>query len=282
MHASRLVEIAAINAFQHRSLRQQKVKAEFWGAEQFWVLSRARVNEWSRLLKSCNLLRPQKTDFDPQEFWAATAPILEEVFLAEVCTRIWCATLSVIDEDRLHGELDPIARSAFVANLEVRRRALRLLLFGRGLPNIATTSLNMLRRDCEVWTDNLLACLSPARISQQFCFDRKRLNETARKIKYSSAKLNSERHTQELAAMRYILVSRASKPAVCEELNCEIAATILSCLPSTAFDSCGIPRPGWSTYGFREDLLSIDVLEDLCGNLSSSRYDISGGLKDRR
>lgn len=282
MHASQLVEIAALAASQHRVLMQERVKADYWSAEQFWVLSRARVNEWSRLLKASQLLRPQKPDFNPKEFWTESAPILEEIFLAEVCTRIWCATLAVIDDERLHGELDPIARSVFVANLEIRRRALRMLLFARGLPAVPTTTLNMLRRDCEIWTDSFLALMTPQRIAHQFCFDRHRLNQLARKNKLSSAKVTTERHQYQLVTIRYALGSRGSNPASCAELNTEIAATILSCLPTNVFDSCGIPRPGWTVDTYHSDQLSLNVLEDLCGNLARLRYDVPGGLKDRR
>jgi hypothetical protein len=201
MHASRLVQLAAITASQHRVLIQHDGNTEYWGAEQFWVLSRARVNEWARRLKSCQTLRPHDAEFDPESFWDATAPVLEEVFLAEVCARVWCATLAVIDDDRLHGELDPIARSVFVASLEARRKALRLLLFAKGLPGISTTSLNFLRRDCESWADILLANLSSTRISQQFCFEKRRMLKMARQLhRTTSARLSAQRQSARLVA----------------------------------------------------------------------------------
>ena len=122
MHASRLVELAIATAQLHRSLIDQVVTPESWRSDEFWVLSRARVNEWSRFMKACEQSRHgHEGQFEPRLFWRATEPLLEEVFLAEVCTRVWCATLTTVDEIRWQGELSPIARSVFVASLEVRR-----------------------------------------------------------------------------------------------------------------------------------------------------------------
>lgn len=283
MHASRLVQLAATTASQHRQLFQQQVSAEFWGADQFWVLSRARVNEWARRLKSCHALRPNDDDFDPIAFWKSTAPVLEEVFLAEVCTRVWCATLSIVDDNQLHGELDPIARSVFVATLEARRRALRLLLFAKGLPGISTSLLNFLRRDCEAWTDYLLASLSPTRVAQDYCFEKRRMLDTARRVhRMTSARLEAQRHSASLVALQYWIGSHRKEPAICPELNSEIGATIVSCLPASAFDGCGIPRPNWMLATFQSDMLSISILEDLCNHPPQARQDTTDGLKDRR
>ena len=168
MHASRLVDLAAIVSAQHRMLCQQKVGPEFWAADQFWVLSRARLNEWARKLKCCESLRIQKPEFDAVQFWVETRPVIEEVLLSEICTRVWCATLSIIEQQRHPGELDPIARSVFIANLEARRRALRLILLAKGLSGISTTSVNSLRIECETWTDYLLADLSSFPLAQQY------------------------------------------------------------------------------------------------------------------
>gem|GEM_PF-4073781 len=287
MHASRLVELAVTAANFHRPMMNEIVSAEFWRADEFWVLSRARVNEWSRLMKKCERSRNQK--FQSRLFWKTTEPILEEILLAEICTRVWCATLSMIDETRLHGELAPIARSVFVANLEVRRRALRLLLFARGLSGISTTSTNLLRRDCEVWTDGLLSQLSSQRVAQQFGFDRRRIQRFAS----MNSRQGRERPTWagrtpvtlsslQGVAIKYGLAVREMKDVVCPELNAELLTNLLGCLPSSGFTGSGEPSLSWSADSFCTDMLSISVLEDLCGNSARPRYDVPGGLIDRR
>ena len=283
MHASRLVELAAISSRNHEPLVQQELESASWYADQFWVLSRSRVIEWSRQLKACQELRKQNGEFDPDRFWIVTRPVLEEVFLAEVCTRVWCATLSTLDEQRAPGEFDPIARSVHIANLEARRRALRLLLFARGLTGISTNATNMLRRDCELWTDLLLARLGSAQIARHFCFERGRFRELVlERRSQRSANRHAERFEADLFELRYGLASRQFCLPVCSDLNAEIAAVILGSQPLDAFDGVGAPRPSRTFDTFQTDLLSVDILQDLCGNSSGRRYDVPGGLTDRR
>ena len=278
MHASRLVELAAIVASQHRLLCQQEVGADFWAADQFWVLSRARVNEWSRSLKRCETLNLHKGEFEPVTFWQRTRPVIEEVLLSEVCTRVWCATLSTIEQQRHPGELDPIARSVFISNLEARRRALRLILFAKGLPGVSTTSTNELRLTCESWADYLLADLPFLSLSQQYCFDRLRIKRAYLHQEQSHTLARSTvRQKARMLAMHYNLATYPQSPAKCAELNSEIAATILSCLPVAAFDGSGIQRLNGPVVG---DIMSIDILADLYGTVGSTRFDSRRGLKD--
>lgn len=287
MHASRLVELAVSATNFHRAMMNEFVGAEFWRADEFWVLSRARVNEWSRLMKQCERSRSQQ--FQSRLFWKTTEPILEEILLAEVSTRVWCATLSIIDETRFHGELAPIARSVFVANLEVRRRALRLLLFARGLSGVSATSTNLLRRDCELWTDGLLSQLSSIRIAQQFGFDRRRIQRfSAMNSRQGcdrpawTARSPVTLSSLQSVAIQYGLAVREMRNVVCPELNAELATNLLGCLPTNGFTGCGEPSLTWTADSFCSDMLSISVLEDLCGNSTRPRYDVPGGLMDRR
>ena len=282
MHASRLVDLAATVASQHQLLCQQKVSADFWAADQFWVLTRARLNEWARTLKNCEMLKTQGDDFDPVQFWNDTHPVIEEVLLSEICTRIWCATLTTIENLRHPGELDPIARSVFISSLEARRRALRLILFAKGLDGVTTTTVNALRMNCEIWTDHLLADLSSLQLSKQYCFDRRRLEKAffARKSQ-ATLRAKATRREARIVALRYMLSSRMTKPVVCGELNSEIAAVILSCLPSAAFDGSGVQQIDLPFSTGCEDKISLEILSDLYGTSSSSRYHATRGLKDR-
>lgn len=281
MHASRLVELAAAVASQHRLLCQQQVNANFWAADHFWVLSRARINEWSRSLRHCESIKVQDRDFDPIDFWKLTRPVIEEVLFSEVCTRLWCATLSIIEEQRHPGELDPIARSVFVASLEARRRALRLILLAKGLTGITTTTINELRMNCEVWTDYLLVELSSIPLAQQYCFDRLRLKRAFQsRQQQNNLRTTTTRRNARLMAMRYALATHPSSPAVCDELNSEIAAVILSCLPISAFDGSGVQRLDSVVPSPCADGFSIDVLADLYGTVGSTRFDSRSGLKD--
>ena len=277
MHATRLVELAAIVVGQNCLMCQQEVDANFWAADQFWVLHRARINEWSRTLQHCDSLKPRTDEGDSIAFWKHAKPIIEEVLYAEVCTRIWCAMLSTIEEQRHPGELDPIARSVFISNLEARRKVLRLILYSKGLPHIGTTVVNELRLACETWTDYMLAELPILKIAQQYCFDRLRIKRIHSSGQHRNLKSSATKRQARMLSLHYQLATAPLSPAICAELNSEIAAVILSCLPSAAFDGCGIQR---LDVPVSADIMSVDVLADLYGTVGSTRFNSRSGQKD--
>ena len=92
----------------------------------------------------------------------------------------------------------------FIASLEARRRSLRLILFAKGLPGVGTTTVNELRRNCEMWTDDLLAELQDLPIAEQYCFDRLRLRRT-HESRSQHGGVSTRRRDARLMAMRYSL-----------------------------------------------------------------------------
>ena len=237
------------------------------GAEEYWSLSKARLHHWAEWIKSfTDQLHARPIPAHSVQLWTEVRPVLEEIFLAEICTRVWCATLAVVDHHQSSGELDPIGRSVFVGHLEARRRALRLLLFGRGLKSAPAAPLNRLRRDCERWADVLLANLVPSRIARQFAVDTNRVKAmVTRGFAPVVSRRTYQRWSAQLVALHFFLVSRAASTAACAELNAQIAAAILRCLPPASFDSCGIVRPGWHLNRYQSDLSVSNVATELCG-----------------
>ena len=281
MHATRLVELAAIVAEQHHFICRQPIGPDEWAADQFWVICRARLNEWARLLRNAESIKQFSAGFDATRFWADTQPVIEEVFFSEICTRVWCATLSVIEQQGQPGELDPIARSVFVSSLEARRRALRLILFAKGLPGVATSSVNQLRMQCEVWTDYLLSELGDTQLVQQYCFDRLRLKRIEQtRQNQTHLRTAKFRRSARFLAMRYALTTYPAGHAICGELNSEIASVIISCLPSAAFDGSGMQRLDLPVFAPSTDDLSLDILADLYGDRRPSRFDSQRRLPD--
>jgi len=266
MHAGELVQLAAIAASQNHVLRSQPSSPDDWAAERYWCISKARLQRWIHHIKWLQQQLHEPAVGGPLRLWREAEPILEEIFLSEVCTRVWCATLAVVDHHQLPGELDPIARSVFVGHLEARRRALRLLVFGSSLKSASTGPLNRLRQNCECWTDMLLANLAPARIARQFAFDTQRMNHVFAHGQFPIvAKGTSDRWSAQLVAMHFLLARRTLKPAVCPELNAQMGDAILSCLSARSFDACGILRPGWYLDPFQADRSAANVTTQLCG-----------------
>jgi hypothetical protein len=265
MHAGELVELAALVAAQHRVLRSASISYTDWAAEQFWAISKSRLNHWASSIRQFQDYLHACPDKDLPAVWSRAEPIIEEVLLAEPATRVWCASLAILDAERHQGELDPIARSVYIGSLEARRRVLRLLVFGRNLTSVRTMQLNRLRRDCEYWTDLFLAQMPPSRIARQFAFNGDRIKKLGGGQTAVVTGRNAERWNASVAMLRFYLASYEQRPATCPELNRQFCAYVLQCLPARCFDGCGMLRPSWYQLPFESDHSSIDVAGDLCG-----------------
>jgi hypothetical protein len=266
MHAAELVELAALVATQNRVLSTCSMSANDWMAEQFWAISKARLQHWASSIRSFQDDLHQCADRDMAKAWCTAEPIIEEVLLAEPATRIWCATLAILDAERHHGELDPIARSVYIGSLEARRRVLRLLVFGRSLTSVRTMQLNRLRRDCEYWTDLFLAQMTPSRIARQFAFDVDRIKDIVGDGRVpATTRRSSEQWSALLTMLRFYISAYERRPAVCPELNRHFCAYVLKCMPSWSFDTCGMLRSSWYQLPFASDHSSVNIVADLCG-----------------
>ena len=282
MHSRFLVDVAAISANQSQTLLFRTQTANQWRGEQFWALSRARMNLWMQRMKRVRAWQENQAELDATTFWNDLEPVLEEVFYSEVCTRIWCALLASADHHALPGELDPIARSVFVTCLEVRRQALRLLLYSRGIPQINATPMNRMRYECELWTDQLLARIEPLATAYQFCFEKKRLKQTSKWLKQQGNTRDAYQGWNAfLTGLSSTLSGRLGCEPVCADLNADLCAVLLGCLPDTSFDGTGQLRDTFRIDAFQGDLFSMSVLAELCGEELPTRYRVPGRAGDR-
>ena len=155
-------------------------------------------------------------------------PVLEEILTGEVLTRIWTAVGCACDAARGGDELVPVVLNVWSGQLEARRRALNLLVSGRGLRVDEVLSINRLRRACERWTDALLGFLVGVCPVERFAFHRQRVHEFAQAVRHNShgewscARLLGSFH----AAFEQGLAPVAANP----DLNRQIVEGILSCL----------------------------------------------------
>ncbi len=136
----------------------------------FWSASRARFNAWGFALHQC---RADLGSHAPHS-WMRWEPLLEEILMSELLTRVVCTILEELDSRRGTREYGPIAQSIFSGHLEARVRTLRLLLDGRDAGVERAARLNRLRLQMEQWTDLLLAHFPSDGPAAAFCFDTQR------------------------------------------------------------------------------------------------------------
>lgn len=245
MQAHELMELAAIVAAHGAVLVEGPTQLTAAALEDYWTTAKIRLDRWGRALAA---LTPPPKPSPNLPFVAehhAPAGLIEEVLTGEVLARVWTAVMCAYD--RRHGqcEVEPLARSVLVGQLEARNRALTLLLRGAFDP-IETQRLDQLRRRCERWTDLLLGGFGDESQWNELAFEPHRAAEFAAEFAPPAAPLRLRPAWQLwLASLRATFRASPTAPSPNAELNARIAAAVVACFPSEVFDSTGLIRSLW-------------------------------------
>jgi hypothetical protein len=253
MHASELVELAALVATHGRAFLTGVEQVSLEGLEQYWTASKCRLDRWSRALKQYSLEIPYVGGGERAARWHTLRPVLEEILTGEVLTRLWAAVACA--HDRLHGrcEAEPVVRSVFIGHLEARNRALNLMVFGQGFAMEEAVVLNRLRRGAERWTDLLLAHVHDDSAGDEFAFAAGRVAEFADDIRNETRAAGGAESGPHggiawqltLASLRAAFHRGVSPASPNGDLNERIAAGVLRCFEARLFDSTGLTRSLW-------------------------------------
>lgn len=267
MHASELVELAALVATHGRTLLFQVRDISPPGMQQYWSAAKCRLDRWSRSLKQYSLEMPYAAGNERVARWRTVRPVLEEILTGEVLTRIWAAV--VCTHDRLRGrcEFEPVVRSVYIGHLEARNRALNLMVYGQGFQLEDSVVLNRLRRGAERWTDLLLAHLYEDFGVDEFAFVPDRAEEFARDLRDEARAGGGVAWQLVLASLRAAFHKDVSRASPSSDLNERIAGGVLRCFDSHVFDSTGLLKSLWmvrmeaaasDTEGLIEQLLASE------------------------
>src|SRR5213076_1261354 len=151
-----LAELAALLAIHAPAIVEQRRPLAPGSRQTYWAASKCRLDRWGRVLRQLTAAEAEAQLPAPLA-WPRVGPILEEILVSELLTRVWTATAAASDAALGEQELEPVARSVFTAHLDARRRVLSLIAEGRVLALGQIIELNRLRRRLERWTDMLLS-----------------------------------------------------------------------------------------------------------------------------
>src|SRR4029453_16328671 len=107
MHARELAELAALVAVHSPVLIHGQGRAPHSSIEQYWTASKCRLDRWGRLLRqlaaaACEPQPPATLS------WARIRPLLEEILVTELLTRLWTAAAAAYDAAHGDQDLEPI------------------------------------------------------------------------------------------------------------------------------------------------------------------------------
>jgi hypothetical protein len=266
MHARELAELAAIAAIYSPVILRTGVSVPVEVLEQYWTASKCRLDRWSRVLRQLSVAAVEPP-VPATLSWARVQPVLEEVLLSELLTRIWAALATAHDAASGQGDLEPIARNILTTHLDVRRRLLAVLANGRVLELPQVAHLDQLRRRVERWGDMLLAHLAPAVDISEFAFEPDRARDFAEDLQREAMEAERQFAGQLiLASLRGSFASHLAERTPNSDLNRRIGLAVLNAIREHVDESSGIAKSAWlermtrmasDTEGMIEELLRL-------------------------
>lgn len=245
MHACDLVQLAAALSSNGRAFAENAAVISPTGLEEYWAASRCRLDRWSRTLKAFTAaIHNSRAEAKSQ--WPAVKPVIEEILLSEILTRVWSGVLYLHDKRNSSREADPVARSVMMGHLEARHRALTLLLYGPGVGTVAAVELNRLRMRVERWIDMLIGGLMQNEDLIEFAIDPERSRDFAEDFR-ERREQPFARHAWELtlASLSAAFRSLQTVASPNADVNARIASAIMACLPAEIFDATGVLKSLW-------------------------------------
>ncbi len=221
MDAGRLVELASIVAAQGPALVHHCRRLSPQGVTRYWIASRCRQDRWLRMLKVADAGRSE------------SGVVLEEIITGEMLTRTWAAVTFAHDRYHQVEEIGPITRSVLVGHVEVRHRALRLLVRWPEPEGTEAVRLNRLRRQTERWTDLLLGYLLGLDDVAEFAFDPQRARDFAEDLSYRNQwQTCGQAWTLVQGSLRETFGRDPDRATPNADLNTAIATGVMACFPA--------------------------------------------------
>lgn len=252
MNNRQIVEIAALVSAhsQHVILHDRGMPP---GAlEKFWDRSQRRLKLWLSALMRYQRQYATASPDEHQQLWNDLQPILEEIFVSEILTRVWGAILTAMDQVRGTHLTEPIARNVLIGHLDARKRALQLLVTDPALTLGHLQPIDAVRRRVERWTDLLLGHLVESYKVDDFAYDPQRAREFG-----AQQLLQTEEQSRDQAWILLLIGLRSAFSAVPadpphELIQEEIISSILACFPPSAFRTEGPFRPIINARGMQQ------------------------------
>lgn len=240
MHAIQLANIANWAAFNSQLLVEGSEPITSSSCSEYWSQSKCRQNRWMSALKVFEHdIKTRDENHDP---WPAIEIVIQEIFVSEMLTRIWSATMIIHDDVQRSDELANIAHSIHIGHVEAKNRAMRMLLEDPDANPEVFDRLNKLRRKVERWTDLLLGQLPDLEAATLFAFQPNRVRDFSEESLEYTTNESTARQMIFANSMPNDLNQFASRFPANPEINRKIASGLLNCFTVDRFDSLGLPK----------------------------------------
>ncbi len=175
MHIHEAAELAAKLALESPKLVRRAWLITDAALADYWDASRERQSMWWKLMADWR--RGLSSTQEAIDNWPAITPMLDELLVSELLTRIWSGIAAVYDHRWREPVYLPVARNTLVSHVDVRNRVWSVLLNDLHLPDDTLQALVLQRRRIERWSDLLLAHLPEPGIVAAWAVNAERMDD---------------------------------------------------------------------------------------------------------
>jgi hypothetical protein len=241
MHASELVDLAALIALGAPALLESHPRLDENALHTYWSASRCRLDRWGRALRVVN----DSTD-DSQGGASQRGELWEEIVVSEIPARIVAAFLVAHDQRHHRDEAGPIGRNVLCGHLDARRRAVEQIDRALGRHEPSAGQCSELTARTARWSDVLLAYMLPLGNVDEFAVDVGRAREFAFDASEHRTGGDARLATAFLrTSLRLALEPVHSVVGYSADLNSQIACGLAGCFHSAQFASFGHLDAAW-------------------------------------
>ncbi|MGZ0163079.1 MAG: hypothetical protein ACKVII_04120 [Planctomycetales bacterium] len=206
----------------------------------YWKCCRGRTMDWLRkldgLISEASVTAPEHH----VQLWKSAEPIIAEVFVTEILTRVWAAILTAADLHRKEATGGPIARHTLKGHTEARNRSLTLMANTLQVPIAKMSQVDRLRRKAERWSDLLIGHLVLHYQLDEFAFESNRSVEFGQsQMREIIAATDEPVWEFVLAGVRLAFSSVDTVVAPSDVWNRGVVRSVLGSFPADSFDGTG-------------------------------------------
>lgn len=240
MHAHELADLAALTAVHARQLIAADSATMDEALTAYWKASRCRLERWCRSLALLTKHRERK-EWTPREIG-----MVEEILVSEILVRVVTAVAGAHDKQHNVHESGPVARNILTAHIDVKRRAMALVVAPHRNSDQAEEFLAV-RRQVDRWSDLLLAYVTPYVAVDEFAANPARVYDFAYDARehLRSGTSSDMAVTMITAGLRSSFAPLSDSETPNADLNLEIATALVSTFAPDFFDSHGHLRSAW-------------------------------------
>lgn len=235
-----MAEIAAIVSAKSALLIESPARISDEPLQAYWKFARGRNVDWIRKLDQASSEISSSCESRHGELWDGLKPVLNEIFVTEILTRVWGATLTA--HDRHHGicSASPIASNTTDGHTQARNHAMRLLINGPQVPLKAVAEVDRIRRKAERWTDLLVGHLALQYGLEEFAFESRRSLEFGQSQMQQFIEANDEPVWEFVLAGVRLGFSSLRTESVSATWNRGIVEAVTGSFPPDAFRATGV------------------------------------------